>query len=366
MKEIKTMKNQRILQAWRVCILCVLFLTTAMIAKAEDLRKIVNLEGYWKFSVGDKDAWSAKNFDDSDWDEIRVPGKWESQGYESYNGFAWYRKQFTIHEIHPDETLILRLGRIDDVDEVYLNGKKLAGSGSFSPENYVTAYQVNRRYYIPNEYINTNGPNTIAIRVFDEYWDGGIVSKPVGIYIDEDNRFLEYNLSGDWKFHLGDNKQWKSVTYNDELWNSVNVPAEWEQEGFANYDGYAWYRKEFVVPADLAKKDMYLALGKIDDIDYVYINGEFIGSVYDLDKDYDYKRKGYEYNARRVYKVSAGLLKPNKKNVIAVRVYDSQMRGGIYEGPIGFMNEENFERYRRKHYGNRTFWDYLIDEYFTD
>ncbi len=80
----------------------------------------------------------------------------------------------------------------------------------------------------------------------------------------------------------------------------------------------------------------------------------------------EYKRKGYEYNARRVYKIPGGLLKSNGRNVIAVRVYDSKFRGGIYEGPIGFMTEENYEKYRRKHYGNRTFWDYVIDEYFSN
>ena len=345
----------------------IVFLTgTAFNTFAEDLRRIVNLEGYWKFSVGDYKAWSGSNFNDADWDEIRVPGKWESQGYNEYNGYAWYRRQFRIQDVDQNETLYLLLGRIDDVDEVFLNGRKLGSTGNFPPDNYSTAYWVNRRYIIPPEYLNTDRVNTIAIRVYDEFMDGGIVSRPVGIYIDEDSEYLEYRITGPWKFHLGDNKQWKSSTYNDDQWTSINVPAEWEQQGFANYDGYAWYRKEIDIPADLAKKDLYLSLGKIDDIDYVYINGEFIGSVYELDKDHDYKRKGYEYNARRVYKIPGGLLKAGSKNVIAVRVYDSMMRGGIYEGPIGFMTKENYERYQKKHYGNRTFWDYLIDEYFSD
>lgn len=341
-------------------------LMTFQIIKAEDLRKIVNLEGYWKFSIGDREEWSNKNYDDSGWDEIRVPGNWEHQGYDEYNGFAWYRKQFRMHDIDPNETLYLLVGRVDDVDEVFLNGRKLAGTGNFPPDNYATAYYVNRRYIIPSGYLNIDGSNTIAIRVYDEYMDGGIVSNPVGIYTDEDNQFLAYQIEGKWKFHLGDNKQWKSVSYDDDSWTKVNVPADWEQQGFTNYDGYAWYRKEFTLPAELNKKELYLSLGKIDDIDYVYINGEFIGSVYDLDKDHDYRRKGYEYNARRVYKVPSGLIKSNGTNVIAVRVYDSRMRGGIYEGPIGFMTKENYERYQHKHYGSRNFWDYIVDEYFSD
>ncbi len=343
-----------------------LILITVGFAHAENLRKIVELDGYWKFSVGDIKEWSAKQFDDSDWDEIRVPGSWEQQGYNDYNGFAWYRKQFRIHSIDPDETLYLLLGRIDDIDEVYLNGKRLAGTGNFDPENYVTAFNVNRRYIIPHEYLNFNASNTIAVRVFDEQGDGGIMNIPVGIYIDEDNEYLAYRISGSWKFRTGDNKQWKSLTYDDASWTTINVPSGWEEQGFSDYDGYAWYRKEFILPGDLAKKDLFLSLGKIDDIDYVYINGEFIGSVYDLEKNQEYKRKGYEYNARRVYKIPGGLLKSSGSNVIAVRVYDSKYRGGIYEGPIGFMTEENYEKYQRKHYGNRNFWDYIIDEYFSN
>ena len=350
---------------FKILLMILLILTTDRVVKGEDLRKIVNLEGYWKFSVGDIQAWSEKNYNDSDWDEIRVPGTWENQGYNDYNGFAWYRKQFRIHDTEPEKTLYLLLGRIDDVDEVYINGKKLAGTGSFPPNNYVTAYYINRRYSIPSEYLISNGSNTIAIRVFDEYLEGGIISKPVGIYVDEDNQFLEYQIRGDWKFHLGDNKQWKSANYNDELWTTINVPGEWEQQGFTDYDGYAWYRKKFHVPGNLANKDLYLSLGKVDDIDYVYLNGEFIGSVYDLEKDHEYRRKGYEYSARRIYKIPAGLLKPNSNNTIAVRVYDSRIRGGIYEGPIGFMTEEGCKAYKRKHYGNRNFWDYIIDEYFS-
>jgi sialate O-acetylesterase len=358
------MNKQKKYHIVKTLALVILFLTTTLVAKGEDLRKIVNLEGYWKFSVGDMQGWYEKNFDDSDWDELRVPGKWEDQGYRDYNGYAWYRRKFRMNNINPDETIYLLLGRIDDVDEVYINGKKLAGMGNFPPDNYVTAYYIDRRYIIPSGYLNINGSNTIAIRVFDEYWDGGILSNPVGIYTDEDNQFLDYRISGQWKFHLGDNKQWKSVTYNDELWTLIDVPSSWEQQGFSDYDGYAWYRKEFTITSNIAKKDLYLSLGKVDDIDYVYLNGEFIGSVYDLKKDHEYKRKGYEYNARRVYKIPGGLLKPNGKNLIAVRVYDATMRGGIFEGPIGFMTEENYERYKRKHYGNRTIWDYLIDEYF--
>lgn len=341
--------------------ICLLLIIPASVY-AEDLRRIVQLEGNWKFSIGDLNAWSAPNFDDSNWDNIRVPSTWENNGYRDYNGFAWYRRTFRISSTEYSGPLFLIFGRIDDADEVYINGKLLAKSGSMPP-NYMSAYDDNRRYIIPEGLLKENSTNTIAVRVYDGYRDGGITGGPVGIYIDEDNALLDYDLSGMWKYHLGDNKQWREANYNDEIWDEIPVPSDWEKQGYANYDGYAWYRKEFYLPSDLRNENLYLCLGKIDDYDDVYLNGKHIGSVFDLDKDGEYRRKGYEYNARRIYKIPGDALNRNGKNVLAIRVYDKQWRGGIYEGPIGLMREENKKMYERRHYRSQPFWDYVIDQF---
>lgn len=119
----------------------VLLLLLAIPAKihAEELRKLVQLSGYWKFSIGDYQEWANPGFDDSKWDEIRVPGKWEDSGYDEYNGYAWYRTKFKMVETESKGMIYLLLGRIDDVNEVYLNGKLLGKSGDFPPK-YRTAY----------------------------------------------------------------------------------------------------------------------------------------------------------------------------------------------------------------------------------
>jgi sialate O-acetylesterase len=168
-----------------------------------------------------------------------------------------------------------------------------------------------------------------------------------------------------WKFHTGNNRGWKSTDLNDEDWDKITVPSAWENQGYEDYDGYAWYRLEFSLPANFATGDLYLSLGKIDDIDDVYLNGELIGDVYDLKKSMSYRESGWEYNERRIYKVKEGLLNRNGKNLIAVRVYDGQGLGGIYEGPIGFMTTENYHKYKNKHYNSdRSFWEYMYDSFF--
>ena len=101
--------------------------------------------------------------------------------------------------------------------------------------------------------------------------------------------FSNLNLSGKWKFQTGDNKSWKSPEFNDEEWNTINVPSVWENQGYDDYDGYAWYRLKFRLPQNFTTGELYLSLGKIDDIDDVYLNGEHIGNVYDLRKNFGYR-----------------------------------------------------------------------------
>src|SRR5262245_27261333 len=63
-------------------------------AHAQDARRIVSLAGAWKFEIGDNPRYRERDFDDSKWEKIRVPGAWENQGFPGYDGFAWYRRSF--------------------------------------------------------------------------------------------------------------------------------------------------------------------------------------------------------------------------------------------------------------------------------
>jgi hypothetical protein len=331
--------------------------------KAEDLTRIVSLSGEWKFSIGDDITWASPSYNVSDWDHISVPGAWENEGYRDYNGYAWYRRDFVMGSIPANTTLYLMLGRIDDADEVYLNGTIIGKNGKFPPD-YETAYSTTRKYTIPVDLLKEEGNNVIAVRVYDSYSEGGIIDGPAGIYYDEDNELLSLNLSGSWKFHTGNNKDWKDAGFNDSDWKTINVPSTWENEGYEGYDGYAWYRLKFKLPANSGTEELYLSLGKIDDVDDVYLNGEYIGSVYDLKKDFEYRRSGWEYNARRIYKIPEEMLSRNGINTLAIKVFDGQGPGGIYEGPIGIMSKENSRKYINKYHSDQPFWDYIYDKFF--
>lgn len=307
--------------------------------------RLVSLQGKWKFSIGDKASWSNPAADDSGWEEIYVPSKWEDEGFNGYNGYAWYRTTFNGADLGTKiQGVNLFLGYIDDVDEVYVNGRRVGGSGSFPPR-YHTSYDAFRNYYIDPSILNPKGKNVIAVRVFDAGIEGGIVSGDVGLYVNRSESGLTINLRGMWDFRLGGTKREKpglegklasEIEGETEGWVQVPVPSYWEKQGFPEHDGTAWYRKKFTVPKQLASEDMVLIMGKIDDSDKTYLNGKLVGSMID------------RHDQLRFYFLKPGDFKTGTDaNVLTVFVDDPQGLGGIYEGPVGLMKQADFTRFMR-------------------
>lgn len=146
---------------------------------------------------------------------------------------------------------------------------------------------------------------------------------------------LVLDLSGRWKFNLGDDQRWKDEKFDDSNWEKVYVPASWENQGFHGYDGYAWYRTSFKLSPDLIDKDLYLVLGYVDDVDQTFINGNLIGVSGGFPSDYR-----TAYNAFRKYYIPKEFLNSDRENVIAVRIYDAELDGGIMSGKIGLYKYE--------------------------
>jgi sialate O-acetylesterase len=125
--------------------------------------------------------------------------------------------------------------------------------------------------------------------------------------------------------------QWKGLSFNDEIipssefkdsgWPSMVLPTQFESV-IGDFDGAVWFRKNIEIPQEMAAKDLVLSLGPIDDMDRSYFNGKLVGAnetsgVWQVDRNYD---------------VPASLVKTGR-NVISVRVLDTQGGGGIYGAP---------------------------------
>ena len=312
---------------------------------SEGLRKpLVKLNGDWKFSVGDSAQWAQPQFNDKDWAEMRVPSAWREQGYNGYDGYAWYRKSFTFPEDAGQETVLLSLGRVDDVDEVYINGKLVGTSGQFPPD-YASASREFRTYEVPAGLLKPGKDNLIAVRVYDGGGNGGIREGTLGLYHSGLPQ-LAVRLDGLWQFHPGDDPRWKEARCDDTNFVRIQVPEYWDNQGYDDLDGFAWYRTTFAKSNALSETTAVLLLGRVDDMDEVYLNGTFIGSTGNMkNADDDRRRHGWFFTQWRAYSFPTALLQ--ETNTLAVRVYDFGSRGGICAGPVGIMAQSDFARFWR-------------------
>ncbi|MHC4570154.1 MAG: acetylxylan esterase, partial [Planctomycetota bacterium] len=147
------------------------------------------------------------------------------------------------------------------------------------------------------------------------------------------------NIDKGWVIKTGDDQAWAEPDFDDGTWKGIRIGTAWEEAGFADYDGYAWYRARFVVPKEWRKHKslreagdsgfLVLSLGPIDDADVTYFNGVKIGSTGIMPPDY-----AGDYLVKRRYRVPLNAVRWGESNVIAVRVYDHEGPGGIYEGPV--------------------------------
>jgi len=142
------------------------------------------------FQPGDNKEWSNPQFDDSQWKTIDVTRNWDKQGYAINNSYAWYRVRIVIPKTLIDasdlkQEVLLDMSQIDDVDEVYLNGKLVGKTGRMPGDEggYASAWSLQRRYRVPLSAINWDTENVVAIRVYNGGEPGGIFGAPLYISV---------------------------------------------------------------------------------------------------------------------------------------------------------------------------------------
>ena len=124
------------------------------------------LQGPWKFHTGDDLRWADPGFDDSGWESVDltappdahdadvgltgyVPG-WTAQGHRAYSGYAWYRIAISLTTSSGQALALAGPPDVDDVYQVFFNGRLLGGIGDFSA-SIPTVYSVQPRMFsLPN------------------------------------------------------------------------------------------------------------------------------------------------------------------------------------------------------------------------
>lgn len=145
-------------------------------------------------NLGAARGWQNPDFDDRAWRTMSVPNSWQAQG-SKVNGAVWFRLTLNVPAAAAGRELTLHLGAIDDFDTTYFNGEKVGAIGEETP-NY---FQVHRHYKIPGQLVRA-GANTIAIRVFDNYGEGGLLGPASGMYTEMGNARVP--LAGQWRWQF--------------------------------------------------------------------------------------------------------------------------------------------------------------------
>lgn len=183
------------------------------------------------------------------------------------------------------------------------------------PWNDVRVFEQNKMY--PHVNVIPNSRNN------DTYWD------------DYDLRYYSL-LNGKWSFFWSENpngkpKDFYSVDYDFSGWSHIDVPANWELNGFGvpvyvnttnefpanppyaptEYNPVGCYIREFDIPVYWLSRSVFIRFGAVKSAFYIYVNGQKVGysedskTVAEFDIT-DFIHEGTNRLALEVYRFSDG------------------------------------------------------------
>ena len=83
-------------------------------------------------------------------------------------------------------------------------------------------------------------------------------------------------VSGNWRFHTGDDLAWAQPGFDDSSWEQLRGDTTWGAQTHPAYVGFAWYRKKIDVEA--VGGPLTILMPPVDDTYELYWNGEKIGA----------------------------------------------------------------------------------------
>ena len=133
-----------------------------------------------------------------------------------------------------------------------------------------------------------------------------------------------------WKELPFNDIEYANENFNDSDWFNIKFPGSFNDvfgETVVNdFDGIVWVRKSFYL--ENLDDAYFLDLGLVDDMDFTYINGVFVGSSFQAES----------FREKR-YKIPAELLKQGK-NTISIRLIDTMGPARVWS-PISIKSSND-------------------------
>jgi len=249
-----------------------------------NLPAVTAVPGTWRFKAGDDVAWKDSMLDDSSWREVKLPGTWSEMNIKAENAYGWYRRRIEVPAALRGKDVLLLIGKVDDVDETFVNGIRVGGMGSFPPA-YQTAWDQVRRYRVPANIFKCDGTDVIAVRDYNGSSDAGIIEAAAPLI-----------QSG--PFSL----------------DSANGGAQGYTEG-----GIGWYRKTFILPAAEQGSQIGITFEGVYMNSEVWLNGQKLG-------DHPYGYTSFYFDLTSLAHFGA------QPNVLVVKVNTSGRTSRWYSG----------------------------------
>ena len=140
---------------------------------------------------------ASKDYDDSDWRTMQVPGSWRVQQIGG-NGAIWLRCTIGIPLAMENQELELHLGGVDKHDVTYFNGVQIGATGKDLESEF---WDKPRCYRVPAELVK-GGKAVIAIRAFSFFFDGSLNGKAEDYWLGRKGDAMRVALPGIWKARM--------------------------------------------------------------------------------------------------------------------------------------------------------------------
>jgi len=179
-------------------------------------------------------VWATANTDRKEWSVMEdLPSLWENRGLTGVDGILWFSKSIEIPETwmatdQPD-TVTLSLGKIDDHDITWVNGKQVGSQAN---------YNVYRKYRFPLDVLQAD-KNLIAVKITDTGGGGGFWGATEEMFLT--NGIDTLSLAGAWQYKHSDisiNTTLSPNNYATLLFNAmVNPLIPYAMQGVIWYQG---------------------------------------------------------------------------------------------------------------------------------
>ncbi len=155
---------------------------------------MISLNGIWNAkpdneNVGEEKGYYEVNYDDSDWNSIKIPGHWQEEGFPEHQGILWYRYHFQVSEEMMRFFKIIRLQfkGVFYFCTIWLNEEKLG-----THEGYFDVFEFNVQSLLDRE-------NLLCVKVecMDEP-DRSNKKQITGVFSDWDASDPLFNPGGIW------------------------------------------------------------------------------------------------------------------------------------------------------------------------